>query len=338
LIRSTLCPLVSVVIPCLNRADLLVPTLESVFAQDYACLECVVVDGGSTDGTLEVLKSYEGKLRWVSEPDSGPAEAINKGWKMCHGEILAWLNADDLWAPGAVRTAVEYLEQNPDVDVVYGDCGIIDRDGRRIATAYPRDWDLQYAAEYCDHVIFQAASFMRRSILEKVGWLWPRLCHDHELWLRVSLMGGTIRHVPAVLACARHHPANLGYRSEIVIPLKRAITKQLFEHNMLPEGLKRLRKRALSNACLRGIDYVFLSDATCAESTLRSLSLVREAIKTDPTNIVGSGRFLLRIADMIMARTLRRYLPRQAYERLRTMKRYLFAARSFGGIGDEARE
>lgn len=325
-------------IPCLNRAELLIPTLESVLEQGYARLECVVIDGGSTDGTLEVLKRYESKLRWVSEPDSGPADAINKGWRMCRGEILAWLNADDLWAPGAVRAAVAYLEQNPDVDVVYGDCGIIDREGKRIATAYPREWDLQYAAEHCDHVIYQAASFMRRSILERVGWLWPQLCHDHELWLRIGLMGGKIRHVPAVLACARHHPANLGYRPEIVIPLKRAITKRFFENNLLPEGLRSLRRRALSNACLRGIDYVFLSDATCSQSVLRSLSLVLEAIKTDPSNVVGSTRFLLRIADMITARMLRQYLPRPAYERLRAMKRYLVSVRTLGRLGSEARE
>jgi hypothetical protein len=141
-----------------------------------------------------------------------------------------------------------------------------------------------------------------------------------------------------VLACARHHPENLGYRPEIVIPLKRAITKRFFENNLLPRGLQSLRKRALSNACLRGIDYVFLSDATSLESALRSLSLVCEAIKADPSNVVGVARFLLRIADMITARMLRRYLPRQAYEALRAMKRYLFSVRPLGRLGGEARE
>jgi glycosyltransferase involved in cell wall biosynthesis len=321
------------VIPCLNRADLLIPTLESVLEQDYSRLECIVIDGGSTDGTLGILRRYAGKLRWVSEPDHGPPDAINKGWKMCRGEILAWLNADDVWTPGAVSEAVAYLEQCPDVDVVYGDCGIIDREGKRIATAYLRDWDLQYAVEHCDHIIYQAASFMRQSILERVGWLWPQLCHDHELWLRISLMGGKIQHVPAVLACARHHPENLGYQPEIVIPLKRAITKRFFENNLLPEGLRSLRKRALSNACLRGIDYVFLSAATCSESALRSLSLVQEAIKADPSNFVGAVRFLLRVADMITARMLKQYLPRQIYERLRAIKRYLFSTRPLGRLG-----
>lgn len=134
-------PLVTVVVPCLNREHFLVPTIESVLQQDYPYIECIVVDGGSTDGTIDVLKRYEGQIRWVSEPDNSAADAINKGWQMSKGEILAWLNADDIWAvPSAVSQVVEYLQTHPGVDVVYGDCG-----ARRL-------WSYRYSGQLNRHV------------------------------------------------------------------------------------------------------------------------------------------------------------------------------------------
>ncbi|HWP58731.1 MAG TPA: glycosyltransferase family 2 protein [Candidatus Acidoferrales bacterium] len=314
-------PLVSVVIPCLNRARLLRPTLESVLQQDYSRLECIVVDGGSDDETLDLLRDFEGRVRWISEPDRGPSEAINKGWQMAGGDILAWLNADDLWAPGAARTAVSYLSNHPEVDVVYGDCGLIDHRGAPIALVSARDWDLRYAVEHCDHIIYQPASFMRRSILERAGWLWPKLCHDHELWLRIALAGGKIQRIPAVLGYARHHAGNLGYRPEIVVPLKVEITSRFFDHEALPEALKHLRRRALSNAYLRGIDYTFLASASLTLKAGQSLALVRQAVRTDPWNLIGITRKVTRLMDLVLAAVLRRYLSRELYEALRHVKR-----------------
>ena len=336
-------PLVSVIIPSLNGAHFLPPTLESVLRQDYPKLECIVVDGGSTDGTLDILRKYGRQLKWSSEPDNGPPDAINKGWKIATGEFLAWLNADDLWAPGAVSTAVSYFMEHPEVDVLYGDCGIIDQNGEPIAVASVRDWNLRYAVEHCDHIIYQAASFMRRSILERVGWLWPKLCHDHELWLRISLMGGKIQRVPALLAYARHHSGNLGYRPDIVVPLKLEITRRFFDYSVVPKELRNLRMRALSNACLRGIDYTFLGSASLPEKMQRSLKLLRQAVKADPFNLIGVTRYLARLVDLLIAAILRRCLPRQIYEGLRDSKRILFGkmadrrggARNPGVAGNE---
>jgi glycosyltransferase involved in cell wall biosynthesis len=292
--------------------------------QDYPNLDCIVIDGGSTDGSLDVLRKYERRLKWVSGADGGPADAINKGWKMARGEVLAWLNTDDLWAPGAVSTAVSYLRHHPNVDVLYGDCDIIDERGNPIASQSVPEWNLRYAVEHCDHVIYQAASFMRRSILERVGWLWPKLCHDHELWLRISVMGGKIEHIPRLLAYARHHPGNLGYRPDIVVPLKLEITRRFFDRSSLPEGLSDLRERALSNAYLRGIDYTFLGAASLPEKLQGSLKLLHAATKTDPTNCMGAARYLARLADLLIAALLKRFLPRTIYERLRKAKRLLF--------------
>lgn len=302
-------PLVSVVIPCLNRAHFLVPTIESVLQQDYPHIECIVVDGGSTDGTLELLRSYDGRIQWVSEPDQGPPDAINKGWQRCGGEILAWLNADDLWAPGAVRRVVDYFNEQPEADVVYGDCSIINQEGEYIKTILVRDWDLRYAAERCDHIIFQPAAFMRRSILERVGWLYPQLCHDHDLWLRIGLMEGKIQRIPVVLASTRRHAEDLGFRSDIVIPLKLDLTKRFFSHPNLPESFSEIQDRALSNAYLRGIDYVFFDSLPWLQRAGTSLNLIRKAIRTDSSNIIQVMRCLLRLAVQIPLVIVLPFLP-----------------------------
>ena len=316
-------PVVSVVIPCLNRAGFLRPTIDSVLCQDYPNIECVVVDGGSTDGTLEILPSYEGRIKWISEPDRGPPDAINKGWRMCGGDILAWLNADDLWAPGAVSAAVAHLQKRAEVDVVYGDCGTIDQYGNHVDTVRIRDWDLEFAVTYCDHIIFQAASFIRRSILERVGWLYPKLCHDHELWLRISLAGGKLEHIPVLLAYARDHADNLGYRWDIVAPLKLSITENFFANPSVPDRLFRLRNRAISNAHLRGIDYVFLGHFRWRRDLPVFFRLLGRAIWADPSNWSRSLQYLFTLK--LIPKFLRFCLTDEGYEWLRSAKRRLFA-------------
>src|SRR5215467_10641711 len=99
-------PLVSIVTPCLNAARYITCTVESVLNQDYPCIEYIVMDGGSTDGTLDLLRTWEGRLHYVSAPDGGAADAINLGFQRSHGTIFAWLNADDTYLPGAISTAV----------------------------------------------------------------------------------------------------------------------------------------------------------------------------------------------------------------------------------------
>jgi len=252
-------PLVSVVIPCLNRAHLLVPTIESVLQQDYPRLECIVVDGGSTDGTLDILHRYDDRIDWVSEPDHGHADAINKGWRRSRGEILAWLNADDLWVvPNAVTRAVAYLQAHPEVDVIYGECDQVDVGDNLVGMCAVQEWDLEYAVEYCDHCIPQPAAFIRRRILERVGWLDVDFYQkkDHELWLRIGLVG-TIQHIPVLLAHERIHPGNLGYEGVSSARACVQLTKKFFTLPNVPESLKKKRRRATSNAYLRGIDYAF---------------------------------------------------------------------------------
>jgi glycosyltransferase involved in cell wall biosynthesis len=276
-------PLVSVVIPCLNRAHFLVPTIESILEQNYPYLECIVVDGGSMDGTNEILKSYGDRIQWVSEPDEGHADAINKGWHMSRGEILAWLNADDVYAtPDTVRIAVQYLQAHPEADVVYGRCGAIDPEGRQTGMSYWHEFDLLYAVRYCDHCIPQPASFIRRSILEQVGWLDTSFYQkkDHELWLRIGLVG-QIHWIPDILAHAREHPDNLGHRGDTSADACVQLTEKFFTNPDLPPEFSRIRHEALSNAHIRGLIYAWEG----GHHVLKTLSFLVRAVALYPPNI-----------------------------------------------------
>jgi glycosyltransferase involved in cell wall biosynthesis len=164
-------PLVSIITPSFNQARFIRQTIESVLAQDYPRIEYFVVDGGSTDGTVDILRGYDGRLSWSSERDRGQADAINRGFRHAKGEILAWLNSDDTYLPGAVSAAVSHLVQHRDCAMVYGDGFLIDErgevTGRFPATEPFNLWKLVYVSDY----ILQQTTFFRRSAIEAVEYL-----------------------------------------------------------------------------------------------------------------------------------------------------------------------
>lgn len=276
---------VSVVVPCLNRAHFVGQTIESILKQDYPHVECIVVDGGSADGTVQILRSYGDKIKWVSEPDGGHADAINKGWKMSAGDILAWLNADDTYVvPDAVRKAVDYLAANPEVDVVYGDYATISESGAVISEVIkPRPWDLAYAVKYCFYTIPQPASFIRRCILERVNWLDPefRYGKDHELWLRIGL-AGRIQYIPFHLAYARSCPG-LSQDGMAVSESLVKLTQKFFNLPDLPAPFrsKSFQRRALSNAYLTASLYAWNG----GRRARRLMECVLRAVAVDPSNL-----------------------------------------------------
>ena len=200
-------PRISIITPSYNQADFLEQTIRSVLCQDVDELEYIIVDGGSTDGSVEIIRKYEEQLTWwVSEPDRGQAEAINKGLARSRGEIVAWLNSDDLYAPGALREAVKVLAEDQKLGMAYGNAVSIDRNGRPLNDMAFDDWSLEGLAAF--NIICQPAVFMRRSTLQKTGFLDPNYHYllDHHLWLRIA-REAAIRHVPSVWAFARFHPA-----------------------------------------------------------------------------------------------------------------------------------
>jgi len=250
-------PLVSVVVPTLDRAHLLARTLESIFGQDYPNIEVIVIDAGGKDDTKALLQSYGDRLTWRSRPDRGAFDAINDGWRQARGDILAWLNDDDTWVtPHAVSTVVQFMTQHPEVDVAYGDCGGIDVEGRLTWYGAAEPWDLRKAIFECHPILNQPSSFMRREIIERVGYLYPAWCHDHDLWLRIALAGGKFGAIPAHLGNARLWGDNLHMYPGVVVPAKIALTRRILENPNLPDDLKRQRGRILSNAYLRCLDFL----------------------------------------------------------------------------------
>ena len=188
-------------------ARFLPETIESVLSQDYPNIEYIVMDGGSTDGTLEILKRYEGRLRWFSETDKGQSDAVNKGFLRTTGEIFTFLNADDVYFPGAVRTAVEAFQSHPEVGVVYGDAVYTREDGSVIKRYPVLPYDHDWLGHQC--YICQPASFIRSEVFRSVGMLDPslHLTLDYELWLRISTRW-PMHKVDAVLATSRMYADN----------------------------------------------------------------------------------------------------------------------------------
>lgn len=197
-------PLVSVVTACLNMGEFLRETVESVLAQDYPRIEYIVMDGGSTDQTLAILREYEGRLQFWSESDSGAADAVNRGFHRSHGSIFAFLNADDTYLPGAVSTAVDKLLRHPEAAVVYGEGCWVDRDGRTLGTYPTRCFDPELLREEC--FVCQPASFIRRAAFDAVGMLDPALQYsfDYDLWIRIARVY-SMQKTDEFLATSRMH-------------------------------------------------------------------------------------------------------------------------------------
>ncbi len=199
-------PLVSIVTPSFNQAQYIEDTIKSVFAQDYPCIEYIIIDGGSIDNTHEISKKYEDRLRWISEPDDGQADAINKGFSMSHGEILAWLNSDDTYCPGAIKTAVNYLLLHSDVCMTYGDGYEIDEQGKAIKKfPHTRSFNLRELIYVSDYIL-QPTVFMRKEAVVMVGFLEKSLnwCMDWDLWIRIGKRY-KVAYIPFFFANSRIH-------------------------------------------------------------------------------------------------------------------------------------
>ena len=199
-------PLVSIVTPSYNHARFLEATIQSVLAQDYPKIEYIVIDGGSQDGTVELLRKYDDQLAyWVSEPDNGQTDAINKGFARATGEIMAWLNSDDTYEPGVVAEAVAFLQDHPEVGLVYGNANFIDEKGHVIGRFPAAQTNHQRLRRGYVHIP-QQTTFWRKSLWDQIGPLDPALyfAMDYDLWVRLSKIS-ELRYHPRTWANFRLH-------------------------------------------------------------------------------------------------------------------------------------
>jgi len=201
---------ISVIIPSYNTGKYIRQAISSVIMQPCA-VECIVIDGGSTDNTLDILKSYGDRIKWVSEPDNGETSAINKGLRIATGEVVAWLDADDIYLSGALHYVRSHFNLRQDSKWAYGKCLIIDKDGKEtshVITKFKEIFQPRYSYDKLLVLDFiaQPSTFWRRELLNELGYLdeTENLVMDYEYWLRIGAkyQPTFINHY---LACWRSH-------------------------------------------------------------------------------------------------------------------------------------
>lgn len=251
-------PLVSVITPSFNKGPYIEETIESVRNQTYNNIEHIVIDAGSTDETIPVLKKYEDQLQWVSEPDRGQSDAINKGWRMAKGDIIAYLNADDTYLPDAVESVVTFFEENPDVQMVYGDGIITNERGENPRIIKCGELNLNSLA-FCRNNIFQPSVFLRKEVFNTIGDVDVNLhlAMDLDYWLRVALVYKT-GYIQKPLSVAKIYPDAkssamlVGYVTEFEY-----ILGKLFSNPLLPEWILIQKNDAYNFVYMKGgLDYI----------------------------------------------------------------------------------
>jgi glycosyltransferase involved in cell wall biosynthesis len=252
-------PSISIVTPTLNQASYIKTTVDSVLTQDYPNLEYLVLDGGSMDGTREILDSYGERLSWRIEPGTGQSRAINQGWGETGGEIITWVNSDDTYYPGTLQQVGSFFLQHPEVDMLYGDCDYVDSNGRFLRTYPTRDFNYLELLRRTENYIPQPATFFRRRVLNRVGFLDETLAYvmDFDYWLRVGF-SHCIVHLPGKLAALRLQPdaksiAHLDmFASELV-----RVYQKFFSQAGLPQEILDLEIDAMANIYFRAADCAF---------------------------------------------------------------------------------
>lgn len=234
-------PRISIVTPSFNQGKYLEKTILSVLEQGYPNLEYIIIDGGSSDESVEIIKKYADRLAyWVSEPDRGQSHAINKGFERATGEIVAWINSDDYYEPNAFKAVAEYFLMHPAVRIVMGDCNLVDERGACFARLVNRERGTLELKRYWveNSIPTQPAIFFKRDLLEECGLLDESLHYsmDYDLWMRFA-RENTFSHCESTLANYRFHPEAKGGDQDWskFIPECRLVYKRYLENGIVAE-------------------------------------------------------------------------------------------------------
>jgi glycosyltransferase involved in cell wall biosynthesis len=204
-----LMPTLSVITPSFNGGEFIEDAILSVSQQQAVAVEHIVVDGGSTDDTVAILKRYP-QVKWKSEPDRGQSDAINKGFLRATGDLMGWLNADDYYLPGGLEAIARAAQEHPEADVIYGDCVFVDGGGRIVRSKVEHDFDPAILI-YFGCYIPSTSTFFRRRIIES-GLLLDceyRVCMDFEYFVRLAHAGYRFLYTPRFIAAFRWHGSNI---------------------------------------------------------------------------------------------------------------------------------
>ena len=225
-------PRISVITPSYQQGAFIERTLASVWLQREEMgelVEHIVMDGGSTDGTKEILQQWTDRLDFVSAPDGGQTAAINAGIIRSRGEIIAYLNSDDVYYPGALAAVLAAFDRNPQIDVLYGDADHIDADDRLLAPYPTEEWSFRRLKQVS--FLCQPAVFIRRRLMDRIGLFDEQLdnCMDYEYWLRAAMNGAHFVHLPIRLAASRLHCGTKTFRQPKAVhgEINRMLKKRL---------------------------------------------------------------------------------------------------------------
>jgi glycosyltransferase involved in cell wall biosynthesis len=243
-------PLVSIITPAYNRQSLIEETILSVIGQDYPNVEYLVLDDGSSDGTLSVIKKYENRLKYENHPNIGETRTVNRGFKLVQGDIVGVVNSDDPLLPGAVHAAVELMMRRPEVVVAYPDWEMIDSQGDVIQHVETYEYDYLDMLRW-HHCLPGPGTFFRKSVIEKIGGRDEqfRYVADFDFWLRAGLLGPFAR-IPQTLATFRWHEGGASSNSQGIAMAREHImlAQKVLSADTLSGEMRHVRKEALSSA------------------------------------------------------------------------------------------
>ena len=281
-------PKVTIITPAYNRAGYLEETIKSILQQGYPNLEYIVLDDGSTDNTVEILKQYEGRIRWESHANMGETLTVNKGFQMASGEYFCVVNSDDLLLPGAIQQAVDMLKAHPDVLVVYPDWTYIDEKSSPTHVVHVPEHDYRYMVGQHKCYVGPAA-FFRRNAIALTGGRNPgfRYVADFDFWLRLGLHG-EFKRIPQVLGTFRVHSGSASVRQKASIAKEDIrLIQSYYQTTNLPPEILRIKRQAFSSAHLHAA-------FTCEPDHLAALRHYLRFLLYDPANLLRADLSPLR--------------------------------------------
>ncbi len=236
---------ISIVTPSFNQAAYLEATLLSLLAQDYPQLELIVIDGGSTDGSVEIIQRYASSLsHWESARDRGQSHALNKGFAHVHGDVWGWLNSDDVLEPGVLHRVAQVFSENPEIGVVYGDCVYVSADGETVLEKFKAEPHsrLRHLAH---RFIAQPSCFFRTSMVPPAVREDLHYCMDYDLWLKLSARGVQFHYVPELFSRYRLHDESKSVSA--LVALHQEIVDEIYRP-LLQAGASLEERRAIASA------------------------------------------------------------------------------------------
>jgi glycosyltransferase involved in cell wall biosynthesis len=272
-------PRVSVVTPSFNQGQFIEETIRSVLLQGYPDLEYIIIDGGSTDASVEIIRKYAPWLAyWVSEPDLGQANAVNKGWRRSSGEWLAYLNSDDTLAPSTLAHVAQTGLSNLQAAVIYGDCHLVDGAGRLLSELRSPAYDR--AALFPTNYISQSSTFIRRFAVEQFGLLDESfyMTMDYEYWIRLAMSQCAMVHLPRVLSSARLTAnTKTGRQALLYMGETLRVLDAVYRRPRVPDDVHRVRRQAYGSVWrLGGVRYF---DARMRGQAIRAMLM---SLRWDP--------------------------------------------------------